>query len=140
MSQISRSEVVELMRQERFVMLSCVSEDGSLQSYPMTPQQVQDDGDLWFFIGLQGEQARNLQQDPRVNLAFVDQGSWLSVTGQAQFVQDQAKVDQLWNEEADSWFEHGQDDPHLGLIHVRVESAQYWGSRGAESQSGAMEI
>ena len=78
-SDISQEQVVEIMRGERFVMLTSIAVDGALHSHPMTPQEVTDDADVWFFVGLGTEQAQALQSNPQVNLSFAHLGSWLSV-------------------------------------------------------------
>lgn len=39
----------ELITDIKFAMLTTVEQDGSLRSRPMATQQVEFDGDLWFF-------------------------------------------------------------------------------------------
>jgi general stress protein 26 len=34
----------------------------------------------------------------------------------------------LWNPFYKAWFPDGLDDPHLGLLRVDVEKAEYWDS------------
>ena len=64
-SDISQEQVVEIMRGERFVMLTSIAVDGALHSHPMTPQEVTDDADVWFFVGLgtDGHGAQRLHGD-----------------------------------------------------------------------------
>lgn len=135
MSELTQENVVEVMRGERFVMLTSVATDGKLHSHPMTPQQVTDDADVWFFVGLQGDQADDLRSNPEVNLAFAETGSWLSVAGRIAFVEDRAKVDELWNDGVEAWFDGGKDDPNLGLARFVSDSAQYWGQPGGKVAS-----
>lgn len=135
MSELTREKVVEIMRDERFVMLTSITPDHSLHSHPMTPQQVTDDAQVWFFVGLQGEQADALRANPEVNLAFAETGSWLSVSGRIQYVEDRAKVDELWSDDVAAWFEGGKEDPNLGLARFDGESAQYWGQPGGKVQA-----
>ena len=98
----------------------------------MTIQGVDDDVDVWFFVGLQGDQADALRHGPHVNLAIADAGSWLSVAGHAEFIDDRAVIDQLWNEQARAYFPDGKDDPNLGLMRVTSDSAQFWGLPGGK--------
>ena len=56
MTQQTTSEVrpdvrrlAELIKDARFAMLTTVAPDGSLRSRPMATQEVEFDGDLWFF-------------------------------------------------------------------------------------------
>jgi general stress protein 26 len=131
--QLTQDDVIKTMRSDRFVMLSTATADGKIVSHPMTPQQVTDDADVWFFIGLQGGQAEALRQNPQVNLAFAEGGSWLSVAGTAEFVDDRAKVDELWDGQVDAYFEQGKDDPNLGLLKVTSRSAEFWGVPGGRA-------
>lgn len=128
--ELTRETVVDIMSGERFVMLSTATADGKIVSHPMTPQEVTDAGDVWFFVGLQGGQADAIRSNPHVNLAFAETGSWLSVAGVAEFVDDRSKIEELWDGQMDEYFERGKDDPNLGLVRVIGESAQYWGVPG----------
>lgn len=131
-TELSQDQVVQTLRDSRFVMLTTALSDGTLLSHPMTPQQVTDDADVWFFIGLGTDQAQALRGSTHVNIAVSEAGSWLSVAGRVEFVQDRAKVDELWDDEAAAYYEGGKDDPDLGLIRVDSDSAQYWGMPGGK--------
>ncbi|MEX3610723.1 pyridoxamine 5'-phosphate oxidase family protein [Rothia sp. LK2588] len=132
---ITQDQIVEIMRGERFVMMGSVSESGKIQTHPMTPQQVDEDADVWFFITLDGDQAQQLRQTPEVNLAFAETGSWLSVSGTVEFVDDRAMIEELWNDSAKAYFPQGKDDPNLGLLHFKSESAQFWGIPGGKANA-----
>ncbi|MFC5337279.1 pyridoxamine 5'-phosphate oxidase family protein [Leucobacter denitrificans] len=126
---ITQERVVDIMRDERFVMLSTATADGKVVSHPMTPQEVTDGANVWFLLGLQGDQADAIRVNPHVNLAFAETGSWLSVSGVAEFVEDRSKVAELWDGQLDEYFT-GPDDPNLGLLKFVGQSAQYWGVPG----------
>lgn len=132
---LTTDEVVQTMRSERFIMLSTATADGKIVSHPMSPQEITDDADVWFFVSREGGQADALRANPEVNLAFAETGSWLSVAGRAEFVEDPAKVDELWNEQAGAYFEGGKDDPALTLLKVTGDSAQYWGLPGGKASA-----
>jgi general stress protein 26 len=119
-----------IMKDIRTVMLTTVSEDGSLHSHPMTTQQAEFDGDCWFIASDEADSVRQLTANPQVNLAYAGTSSWLSLAGRAETVRDEAKKKQLWNTFADAWFEQGVDDPKVILIHVTADSAQYWSTPG----------
>ena len=86
---------------------------------------------LWFFTADHAPKAEELEQNPQVCLAYgkPDGDLFVSVSGRAAVVHDRAKVDELWNTFAEAWFPEGKDDPHLALIRVDVEQAQYWEDR-----------
>lgn len=128
----TQQDVVEKLRGTSIVMLTTARADGKLLSHPMTVQDVTDDADVWLFVGLQGDQADALRQGPEVNLNVSEAGSWLSVAGKAQFVEDRAKIAELWDDSGKSYFPGGVDDPNLALVLVTSESAQYWGLPGGK--------
>ena len=129
---LGQEKVVEIMRGDRFCMLTSVgvSDEGRLHSHPMTPQEVTDDGDVWFFLDGTSEQAANITAEKRVNLAFADGSTWLSVSGHASLQRDQARIDELWNPMVEAWFPEGKDSEKVRLLLVEADSAEYWDSPG----------
>ena len=47
---------------------------------------------------------------------------------EAKDAKDRAKAEELWNPMVKAWFPGGLDDPHLALIKVTIQSAEYWDS------------
>lgn len=129
---LTQQDVVAKLQSASWVMLTGARSDGKLLSHPMVPQRVNDEADVWFFVSLTGDQADILRQNAHVNIAVDETGSWLSVSGQAEFVDDAALVDELWNDQAAGWFEGGKTDPSLGLLKVSTDSAQFWGTPGGK--------
>lgn len=129
---LKQADVVSILRDSGYVMLTTALNDGKLLAHPMVPQQVTDDADVWFFIGMQGDQATALLKNPEVNIAVAEAGNWLSVAGRVEFVDDQDKKDELWNDQVAAWFTGGRNDPELGLMKVVGDSAQHWGLEGGK--------
>lgn len=129
---LAQDKVVEIMRGDRFCMLTSVgvADDGRLHSHPMTPQEVTDSGDVWFFLDGTSEQAANITAEKRVNLAFADGSTWLSIAGHASLHRDQARIDELWNPAVEAWFPEGKDSEKIQLLVVESDSAEYWDSPG----------
>jgi general stress protein 26 len=130
-----QAAVVKIMEDQRFCMLTTYAAEGDLHSHPMTPQEIEEDGDAWFFLDTTSETAANLRTDPRVNLAFGDASTWLSVAGHGELLRDDAKIDDLWNPMVEAWFPDGKDSPDLTLLHVSADSAQYWDTPGGRVAS-----
>lgn len=128
----TKSDIIEIMRDKSIGMLTTVGNDGGLYSHPMDTQEVTDDGDVYFVVGKNSEQGQWLQDTPKVNLAYADNGSWLSVAGTVRFLEGEeraAKIGQLWDDSMEAYFE-GKDDPNLGVLVLESDSAQFWGHTG----------
>jgi len=101
---------------------------GYLRSRPMSTQQFDFDGDLWFFTSNNTHKVDEIEKDNRVNAAYSqpDENRYVSVSGRADVVKDRAKIEELWNPIHKAWFPEGKDDPTLCLLKVNVEQAEYW--------------
>lgn len=131
-------KVRSLIENMRTCMLTSVDLNGGLVARPMATQEVEFDGDMWFFTEADAPKVANIEADPRVNVGFVDDSVWVSVKGQADIVRDDAKKEELWNPFAAAWFTEGPSDPNIVLIRVHAESAEYWDSPGKVATAVAM--
>lgn len=127
------SQVAELkskVKPIRFAMFTTIDEHDKLISRPMTNQQVDDDGDLWFFTSTEADIWENIVQNPMVNVSFAnpEDSVYVSVSGRAERVVDRALIKSMWNPAVQAWFPHGPDDPHAVLIRVVTDTAEYWDS------------
>ncbi len=120
-----------LIRDIKFTMFTTFNaETGHMQSRPMTLQEMEFDGVLWFFANKNSEMVRQINANPTVNLSFsnIKNFSFLSAEGKAFLTVDGHKKEELWNPTYQAWFPEGIDDPQLGLVKVVVEGADYWES------------
>jgi general stress protein 26 len=125
--QESIEKLKELLEGIDFCMLTTI-DGGHLRSRPMSTQQMEFDGDLWFFTSDNTHKIDEIKKDPRVNAAYSkpDDNTYVSVSGKAEVVKDQAKIDELWSPILKAWFPEGKDDPHLCLLKIPVDQAEYW--------------
>ncbi|MET3143457.1 UNVERIFIED_ORG: general stress protein 26 [Arthrobacter sp. UYEF10] len=124
------SKVTDIINDAHIGMLTTINEEGALVSRPLAVQDVQEDGDLWFFTGRGTSQVSHIQADPRVNVSFGRRTEWVSVAGTAEVVTDRAKIHEMWNQVVEAWFPDGPDTPEVCLLRVDSESAEYWTSPG----------
>ncbi|MER3553460.1 MAG: general stress protein [Meiothermus sp.] len=112
----------------RFAMFTTQTADGHLRSRPMTTQEAEFDGDLWFFTSVQQELVDEIQANPAVGVVYADddKGLWVSMMGQASVLRDEAKMKELYNPAVKAYFPDGLEDPDLRLIKVEVDQAEYW--------------
>ena len=123
-------KLAKLIKDVRVAMLTTVEADGYLRSRPMATQQTEFEGTLWFFTWIDSAKVHEIERDHHVNLAYANPSDevYVSVSGTARVVRDQAKAKELWNPLHKAWFPKGLDDPNLGLLRVDVEKAEYWDS------------
>ena len=127
------SHVAELkskIKAIRFAMFTTIDASGNLVSVPMTNQDMDAEGNLWFFTSTQAELWENIVTHPEVNLSFAEPNDsvYVSISGRAERVVDRAKIHAMWNPAVQAWFPHGPDDPHAMLVRVVSGSAEYWDS------------
>jgi general stress protein 26 len=130
----SIEKIKELTEGIDFCMLTTV-DSGQLRSRPMSTQQTEFDGDLWFFTSDNTHKIEEIEKDNRVCVAYSkpDDSTYVSISGRAEVVKDPAKIEELWSPILKAWFPEGIDDPHLCLLKVNAEQAEYW-----ESPSGTI--
>jgi len=128
------NDLREKIKDVKFGMFTTLDPDGKLSSRPMTSQQVDDQGQIWFFTSDVTDFVRHLSEHPRVNVSFSDpeDSLYVSIAGEAELTRDRAKIDELWNPLAAAWFDGGKDDPHLALIMVHIDSAEYWDTHSSK--------
>lgn len=125
------AKIAELVKGVRVAMLTHTDSRDRLVSHPMATQDVEWGGEVLFIDRRDSDKVRDLQRDPRVNLAYSGDSTWVSVSGTAEVVDDRAVLQEQWNLFTDAWLEGGPDDPDNVLIRVRPDSAEYWDSPGA---------
>ena len=99
---------------------------------PMSAQEVDEDGNIWFFSGKDSDKNLEIQKDNLVRLVFSDpsQSSYLIVNGMAEIVVDRHKIEELWSPAIKIWFEKGKEDSNISLIKVKTQTAFYWDTEG----------
>lgn len=123
----------DMVDQIRVAMLTTV-DGGVLRSRPMECMQADGNGVLWFFTNISSHKTSEVSAQQQVNLGFADttKQNYVSISGRASVVRDQAKAKELWTEDQRAWFPRGLDDADLGLLRVEVEQAEYWDRPSAE--------
>jgi general stress protein 26 len=119
-----------MMKGIKFAMLTTVEDDGSLHSRPMTTQEADFDGDLWFFTQVHTPKVWEADHHRQVSVTFSDttKSTFIAASGSASVVRDQAKMKELWKPAYKVFFPNGLEDPELSLLKVKVERAEYWDS------------
>ncbi|HEX4423446.1 MAG TPA: pyridoxamine 5'-phosphate oxidase family protein [Kofleriaceae bacterium] len=97
---------------------------------PMSVQQVDDQGRLWFLSASDSHQNSEIVHDAAVQLLF--QGShsdFLTLYGRATVSTDRAKIKELWRPILKTWFTEGPDDPRITVLSVEPSNGYYWDTK-----------
>ena len=105
----------------------------------MAQQEVEFDGNLWFFVEADSPTARNLSAHPAAGVSLSSNDTWVSLSGTGEVLTDPDRARELWNPWVEAWLPQGPDDPSVALIHFRSEDRRVLGhpGRGASRPSSA---
>jgi general stress protein 26 len=126
----ARQKVLDLIKDAKIAMLATRNPDGVMHARPMATQTAQFVGSLWFLTDSQSPKVSEIDADDEVLVTYSDESkqNYVSVSGHARVLRDQARIDELWSEAFRTWFPKGKDDPSIALIRVDVDTVQYWDS------------
>ncbi|ROR52958.1 general stress protein 26 [Luteococcus japonicus] len=128
-SSAGQQKIRDLIKDIRFAMLA-TTEAGRVMSRPMTPLRIEDDLTILFITQRSTDVAQ--QADAQgVNLAFVDSGTFVSLTGTGELRDDVELKKQLWNVATTAHTDSGPEDPENVVLAVVPDSASYWDSDAA---------
>jgi general stress protein 26 len=106
---------------------------GAARAVPMS-HYVDREADALWFISAQGTSAvKALATGPapaQYQIASGDGQIYARIDGEASLSSDSAKLDEIWNAVADSWFEDGRRDDDVRLIRVALTEAEVWTTPG----------
>ncbi len=126
-------QFVERLRQFETGMLITHGPNGKLHGRPMAVAEVEPLESehlgcyLWFLTGLETPKMDEIRLNQEVLVAFQNrQEEFLTLSGQAEIIQDADRINAFWLDEFRAWFPLGKTDPNLALIRVRLDQGQLW--------------
>jgi general stress protein 26 len=124
------AEVKSRIKSIRFAMFTTVNAQGHLVSRPMTNQDMDAEGNCWFYTSTLTDLWESIVTQPQVNLSFSEpeDNVYVSISGRAERIVDRDQIKAMWNPAVQAWFPDGPDDPHAVLVRVVSGSAEYWDS------------
>lgn len=102
-------------------------------SRPMSLQECDADGNLWFLSSAESNKNFEIKEDNRVQLYFMNNGSaeYLSILGKAFIYKDKSTIEERWSVFANAWFD-GKEDPHVSVIRVAPDEIYYWDTKAGK--------
>ena len=133
---VKMKELVE--KAETCFFCTAGSTGSSSGARPMSVQQVDDKGNLWFLSSDDSHKNAEIERDPSVQLYF--QGSkhsdFLTLSGRASISRDKVKIEELWKPIVKTWFTEGVDDPRITVIKVAPTGGYYWDTKHGNAVAG----
>lgn len=97
---------------------------------PMTVQEVDETGVIWFYSPISSTKNDDIRTDNRMLLSLINASDYtfLSLYGRAHISTDRQKIESLWSPMANAWFD-GKEDPNIALIGFKIEHGEFQQSR-----------
>ena len=132
--QAQMDTIQAMVKDIKYTMMTTRNDENHLHSCPMNTTETSIGAkEIWFIGHKPSETVDNIKQNPEVNLAYVTQESdkYLSISGTAELVEDEEKLNELWSVMYNAYFEQGKEDPMVQLIKVVPHGAEYWANGNA---------
>jgi general stress protein 26 len=110
------------------VSMLTTQDDGELVSRPMGSLAREEDGKIYFVTRLDAKVGDIGGKIAPVNVAYADvrKNLYVSVSGEAETIQDRGKLNELWSMWIEAWLPEGPDGPDVALITVTPHHAKVW--------------
>ncbi len=140
---LGAAEAIERIREvvkkaETCFFCTAVSTGGSGGTRPMSVQEVDDAGTLWYLMASDSHTVAEIAEHASVRLFF--QGSehsgFLTLTGTAATSRDKKKIKALWKPILKTWFTGGVDDPRITVVAVAPSGGYYWDNKHGDAVAG----
>jgi general stress protein 26 len=102
-----------------------------IHAVPMSTQEVDEEGNIWFLFSSESETYQHLQEDKTVCLLYSDikNYNFLSIHGSTEISGSKVIIDKYWNKMMEGWFEKGKDDRRIRVLKVIPSEAHYWDNK-----------
>lgn len=108
-----------------------VSDTKHVHAVPMSTQEVDEQGNIWFLFSSESETFNHLQEDKTVCLLYSNPKDYnfLSIHADTEISQDKSRIEKYWNPMIEGWFEKGKEDPRIRILKVKPTEAHYWDTK-----------
>ena len=134
---IDQDEAQKLWRHIKPIGVGMLSteDDNVIRARPM--QLLQDDfeGKLFFITRKSDHKVKEIkEQKDKICLSFADpeRNTYVSVSGEAELISDQAMVKNYWQPLLKPYIPEGPEDEDLAILEVSVEIAEIWDSQSSK--------
>ena len=100
---------------------------------PMSHYADRDQSVLWFITADGTDLVKAVEGGPQQAVHVVSEGGdklYARMEGTLELSNDKAKLDEIWNAVASSWFEDGKQDEDVRLLKLKLSTAVVWATTG----------
>lgn len=120
--------IADAIEEAEVCMITTVDHNGGLCSRPMNVQELDEEGNLWFFTLSDSNLMEEIRRIPVVNITFTcGKNKFLSATAIGYEAFDKEKMTDLWGPSLNKWFKEGLDTEGLTLLKLDLQEVEYWG-------------
>lgn len=125
-----REQFQDLLEKFTTAMLVTRTSSGELRCRPMTIAEVHENADVFFVTSVDDRKSKEIMQDPNVCVALQSGQKYVSLTGKAELVRDQKRLNEMWNEAWNVWFPDGPESSDVTLLKIDPTYGEYWDVSG----------
>ncbi len=116
-----------LARFDVAVLLTHTEDDPArLRGRPMRIAGLDEDDTVYFFAAIDSEKVREALAHDDAYVVVQSPGVQAVLHGRLAVTQDKERIDELWFEDEDLFFEAGKEDPRVCLLSFSPEDGDYW--------------
>ncbi|KGJ09722.1 pyridoxamine 5'-phosphate oxidase family protein [Paracoccus sphaerophysae] len=100
---------------------------------PMSHYADRDQSVLWFITADGTDLVKAVEGGPQQAVHVVSEGGdklYARIEGTLELSNDKAKLDEIWNAVASSWFEDGKQDEDVRMLKLKLSTAEVWATTG----------
>ena len=133
-SQEHKQKIWDLISDIKVAMLVTQGDEEGLHARPMQLVQDEYDNKIWFYTNTESEKVFEIESEREVCLTFAcpHHETYVSMTGNAKLIKDQALIDKFWSPFVDAWFPEGKESENVGLIEIKIEKGEHWDSENSK--------
>ena len=129
----SAAEKIKDLAEDIKTCMFCTYKNGKLQSRPMSFQEIDEYGNLFFLSDKNSNKNAEIMENSKVEIFFSQpHDKFLSLHGNASISYDRKRIKELWNPIIKVWMTGGEDDPNLSIIKVVPEDGYYWNNKNGK--------
>lgn len=127
----TQEKLIDLIQEFDNAMLVTKTGEGALHARPMAIAQATEEGELWFITDRNSGKIADIIHDRDVVVTMQSARKFVTVSGECRVVNDQQKIESLWQESWKIWFPDGKTDTSIVLLKLDPERGEYWDNSGA---------